>query len=225
MTLPIDSRLNPVHKNLIENVRFGQVWGHLPPEEGLFDFFLNIKKYTKVEHILEFGTCLGFSSSYQLTLFPEANLVTYDDHEWVCDQALYGKNREINIDFPAWMLCKLTYGDRFRFRQTSSRNACVHEKPNHFDYCFIDGDHTFDGTVFDIETARKLGIKYFVVDNLQPGQQYDPALKSVLNAVKSFGNEIRELERYTYTSEYPLLKDGEKHYIYDDIVLFEFDNL
>lgn len=223
MTLPIDSRLNPTHKNLIENIRYGQVWGHLPPEEGVFDFFLNIKKYTKVENILEFGTNFGFSSSYQLTLFPEANLVTYDPNEWKCEQALYSQKREINsIDFPAWMLCKLTYGDRFRFRQTSSKNARVREKPNHFDYCFIDGDHSFDGTVHDIETARKLGIKYFVVDNLLPG---DPTTAEVLNAVESFGDEIRELERYTYTSEYPLLKDGKKFYIYDDIVLFEFESL
>ena len=222
MTLPIDPRLNPVHKNLIENVRFGQVWGHLPPEEGIFDFFLNIKNYTKVENILEFGTNFGFSSSYQLTVFPEANIVSYDPREWCCEDVLYEHSRKkFNVTCPAWMLNRLAYGNRFYFQRTTSRNARVREKPNHFDYCFIDGDHCFDGTVYDIETARILGIKYFVVDNLRPG---DPTTEEILRAVESVDG-IRELERYTYTSEYPRLKDGEKFYILDDIVLFEFDNL
>lgn len=223
MTLPISDRVNPIHRNLIENVRFGQVWGHLPPEDGLLDFFLKIKNYTKVENILEFGTNFGFSSSYQLTLFPEANIVSYDPREWHCEEALYEHSREVNnMTCPAWMLNRLAYGDRFYFRNTFSKNARVREKSNHFDYCFVDGDHSLEGTIYDIETAKLLGIKYFFVDNMRPG---DPSTVEIQDAIAHFGDEITELDRYTYTSEYPRKKDNEILYIQDDIVLFEFKNL
>jgi len=208
-------RLHPVYKCLRDNIRNGQMWGHLPENELVFTFFEDIKKYIDVKNILEFGYNLGFSSSYQLVVHPEANLVSYDRSVWHSNAAIYDEAHQSKVKIACWKLGKLAFGDRLTFHAKSSTEVTKDYKPGVFDYCFIDGNHSYEGAVGDIQSAIDLDIPYVVIDNIK-NPEY-----SVSMAYKSFSN-LKELNRIEYTAKYPRSDaDGMTRYISDDIALFE----
>ena len=211
------SRLHPVYKSFRDNVRNGQMWGHIPENEGVFTFFENISKYIDVKNILEFGYNLGFSSSYQLVVHPNATLTSYDPTIWHTDSALKGYHPEYEIPFkiPAWTLGKLAFGDRLNFINEPSNNVLINHKTGDFDYCLIDGDHTTQGTINDIKNCIELEIPYLCIDNCKN-------IPQVVNAIGAFDN-LREVECFEYAANYPLLhKDtGQIQVVTDQIKLFE----
>ena len=210
-------RLHPVYKCLRDNVRGGQMWGHLPENELVFDFFEDIKNYIDVKNILEFGYNLGFSSSYQLVVHPEANLVSYDPFIWHTNQSIYNPANHSNIQIPSWKLGKLAFGDRLKIHKKSSIDATKDYKPGFFDYCFIDGDHSYQGVIADIQSAIDLDIPYIVIDNVSEMG----GVPDVKDAYKTFPN-LKELNRVEYVATYPRLNgDGSVVYISDDLALFE----
>ena len=195
----MSDRIHPVYKNLIRLRSNGQCWGHLPPNDEVFDFFERVGVLAKPKNILEFGFNLGFSASYQLQLFPDATLVSYDPQRWKIYAAIGQYNKEFippTENICASTLATFVWGEKFIFQRKKSMQV-MDDYPTvgHFDYAFVDGDHTHQGLRTDIKNCVELGIPYIIVDNVKE----IPVLQSV---VDEFTN-LKEVDRCQYYTYYP----------------------
>ena len=209
MNYVISDRANPVYRNFA--TYRGQMWGHIPLTDECFDFFENVNKYIQPKHILEFGTNMTFSASIQLETFQEAKLTTFDVKMWPWN----GNNTLSNLEENGLVraeshrcvnLAKLVYGERFNFIQDSSRRVRNYIKPDEIDYVFIDGDHTYKGTVIDIQNSMRLKIPYMIIDNLEMTQ--------IQEACAHFGDALELLDEKSYDLYHPVNNpDTKRHAI------------
>jgi hypothetical protein len=207
------NRLHPVYKNIIR-MRNNQMWGHLPMTDDIFEFFEQIGDYTQVNNILEFGFNFGFSASMQMTVFPNAKLVSYDPKIWRFRNAVYDKKHVMPISkkLSAPDLAYTLYYGRFKWHKEKSSNARNKYPRGHFDYAFIDGSHTEIDAHRDIKHCIEMRIKYLVIDNLnEPGVDV---------AVSRFGTRLKPLNVLEYYGVHP--KEQKK--VYDRIGLYEVTN-
>lgn len=194
----ISNRSNPVYKTLA--TYRGQMWGHLPLIDECFDFFESIKKYVQPKKILETGFNMGYSSSIQLEVFPEAHISSYDKALWnICSNMATDNLIKHGFREPEKLACadlmKLLYGERFQFYHQSTKGDTIstnHKLEPPFDYMFIDGDHTEIGCANDIEQSFKLKIPYIAIDNMEQD--------TVLRAVMKFSDKLEFLEEKEYYS-------------------------
>jgi len=204
------TRLHPVYQNIIR-MRNNQMWGHLPMTDAMFDFFEDVKNYTEVNRILEFGFNFGFSTSLQLTVHPNAKLVSYDPKIWRFRNAVYDKKHLMPISkkLSAPDLAYSIYFDRFKWHKEKSSLARKRYGKGTFDYAFVDGSHTFVDCHRDIKHCIEMGIRYIIVDNLNE--------TGVNEAVEQHSSRLKELNMLEYYGIHPKLKEK----IYDRIALYE----
>lgn len=197
----VSDRLHPVYRNLLA-FKNNELWGWVPPNEEVFDFFESIAEYTSVSRILEFGYCLGYSSTYQLTVHPNATLDTYDVVNHFFNQNIYDTNGTFNLKlaYPgqAMDLGLLVWGNRLKIHLEKSFNAHSNHKQGEFDYVFIDGDHSIEGLLLDIEQAKILKIPFVVIDNVKQIKH----ISEVVEHNKEQGI-FKEIKRMDYSTFYP----------------------
>lgn len=207
----IDDRAHQTYKILFE-LREKASWGHLPPNTGVFDFWDRIQTHIgKVYNILEYGTNLGFSAMMQLQVNPEAKITSFDivpvplkygrKNLIPTSDITYGMPTELKLleSVTSQALLSLTYGKRFHYKIDSSQNIKKYASLTSLQWCyvFIDGGHTFEETVEDIDnTINVLHTDYVVIDNL--------LLSPVKRAVEKFVNDglISLVDEHVYEQQH-----------------------
>lgn len=216
----VSDRLHPVYRNLIA-FRNNELWGFVPPNDVVFDFFESISEYTSVNRILEFGYCLGYSASYQLTVHPNASLDTYDVRNRRGSTNIYDPNDTFDVESLAYEgnhfdLGLLVWGKRLTIHHEKSFRSHLNHSPGEFDYVFIDGDHTEQGLRLDIEQAKLLKIPFVVIDNLDQLN----VLSKVVEEYKELGL-LKEIKRIKYNTFFPGRENLPRKPHPDALALFE----
>lgn len=164
--------------------------GHFNLDQALF--FQEMIKEIKPKYILETGFCTGRSSSVILT-----NAKTLEKMISI----------DINFDYlkPEGRIYKKKLEDNFKnfftIENNSSRvlndNFFRKEFPFGIDWFTVDGDHTYDGCLFDLTSAvnyiNKNGI--IIVDDYKSGPPNGCSIPSVTKACDDFHNKNQYLEK------------------------------
>lgn len=156
-----------------------------------------VKKY-KPEYVLETGFCTGRSASSILTNAENLKkMISIDiNFDYIKpDGRIYKKLLEDN--FP-----------NFSTIENSSRNILnddfiTKEFPNGIDWVTIDGDHSYDGCLFDLRAVinhiNKNGI--IIIDDYESGPPNGCSIPSVTKACNDFYNEHPYLEKTVWNSK------------------------
>jgi len=209
LNIQLSDRINPVYRNLIR-YRNNQSWGHLPPTDEIFDFFESVTEYTNVHRILETGFNFGISAATQLTVHPEATLVSYDPLDWNISSGIYDNGYRFPLtNCRVSTIGKLVWGDRLVFHKHRSSRVTQDYPVNYFDYAFLDGDHSYEGLYMDVQCCIELKIPYVFIDNIEKVADLAKVVEDVDNLVL-----IKDLQ---YTAIHPSLGTS----ITDTIGLFE----
>ena len=105
--------------------------------------------------MLEIGFNLGYSASIWLTLLPHIHLMSVDI-----------SNKAETIAAAAAITRK--FPGRFQFVCADSKTLSQSLDPGFFGLAFIDGDHSEEGIVADIQNCLDLGIKTMLFDDFLP---------------------------------------------------------
>ena len=148
----------------------GQGWGYLDPNnESVYSCWKTIQEQITPRNIVEIGMFAGHSTATMLTLWPKANIISYDPGSFA--RKSNNKLRE-------------RFGLRFEFRPFAI-NEYPH-LPTDVDLMFIDGSHKYEKVKTDIEYAKKIKPKYILFDNIE--------LSEVRKAVKEAGFMSSEIQ-------------------------------
>jgi len=166
-------------------------WGYMPPQKDIFDVFQYVQDNYKPESIFEIGYCWGHSTTYQMEIMPQAQMVTIGPIEepWIkADDKPDPKVRKRSIRS---MYQK--YG-RERFQHINGRTKfcdifLLKEFTNFFDYALIDGDHKKVSAEIDAALCQDLNIPVVLIDNWDQ--------KSVRDGVE-IGSDYKELKVFEY---------------------------
>ena len=188
-------------KNYSNRDSRGRWWGHLPPNSYIKSFLGSVEELIYPENVLEIGTCLAYSSSYILQSFFGCRLTSVD----IRKQSISGI---IGID-----LVLNKYPDRFTFVENDSKNLLSLFQENTFDVCLIDGDHSYDMAMLDIENCKKLKIPHLIVDNLSH--------PDVAKAVKDSNLEL--ILEGPYVNLKKIHADDDYEYHYDSLNLYRYE--
>jgi hypothetical protein len=125
----------------------------VPCWEHVYSQLWNTVKAINPKTIVEIGTRAGYSAWTMLNACPEASLIGIDadfdnngGFKGACDHA-----RQINPD-------------RFELRIADSKS--LQEVP-FADMAYVDGDHSFEGCLSDLQLVERSGIKRILVDDTQ----------------------------------------------------------
>lgn len=165
-----DERIPPEYADILA-LRGNNAIGGIPPTSEMLDFFAQIPS---AHSLLEFGFLYGMSTAIQLTVHPNAKLTAYDPTIWDLD---VGPNT-FSSPVSAPELATLVFPHRFTFVHACSSTAKTLEVPNLHDAVFIDGLHTTEHALLDIQTAISLEIPYLFIDNT-----LRPSVKSALSTL------------------------------------------
>lgn len=174
-----------VHLSDILRIRYDKYgylncWGHLPPTESVQEAFEKVLDYIEPKNVLEFGTCLGFSSSYMLQLYYFSKVHSFDIRKQTITK------RDGTPLTPGIDKVKERYGERFIFHQEKTSTVKNYYKPDYFDVALVDADHSYENAKEDIQNCIDLKIPYIYVDNVL-------GIDSVKRAVDSF-SDILEVD-------------------------------
>lgn len=132
--------------------------GHMTPSPEVIRLWNDVKARTDFKHIFEIGTNAGHSAAIIMTLFDDVKVTSIDigwhPYTTVAVQALKEK-----------------FGDRFNYIQMSTRDYFtgiqngVIKFPEGVDIINIDGDHSVQGALNDINLARHVGLKNILIDD------------------------------------------------------------
>lgn len=149
-----------------------------------YDAFAACYSLVRPRRVLEIGTHAGGSALMTLA-FTDATVLSVDiGHTWITPArsfATWGEqSAEGGLDQVRAVLQRhfpgrfdLIVGDS----TASETRAEVLRYPaaEPFDLCFVDGNHAYDYVKADIQWARSLGIKWFILDDLNSADGSDVA--------------------------------------------------
>jgi predicted O-methyltransferase YrrM len=152
-------------------------WGYLPANKWIFGALESVKKTVQPKRVLEIGFYAGHSTTYMAQIF--------------------GKDCEIISCCP----------DHPRGRAYGARvmkifpNVTVHLTPSpqiydrvveegDFDLVFVDGNHTYEQVIKDINVSLKLGARYILFDNTELPQVMEAIEFEVENGLLEFRNNF-----------------------------------
>lgn len=137
-----------LYRNLIHKDKIYLLNSNISLNEGLFLFHL-IKKY-KPKNILEIGLACGVSAAFMLLSIPTKSKITsvdpFQKFQWdsfglvVVEQII--KENKLSKSNHNWV--------------SSYSHTFFSKKNNKYDFCFIDGDHSYQGTMIDLEGCHNL---------------------------------------------------------------------
>lgn len=130
--------------------------------------------------ILEIGFNVGYSSTMWLS-FSEAIVYSVD-------------NSDREHTFEAAERVKTRFGDRFHFLNIDSGEVqpLLDNVDVHFDFAFVDGDHTAPGVSRDLTLVKNLGVRNIAMDDYWPmfSAAQDVIPGSGYRVVKQWGNIV-----------------------------------
>lgn len=132
--------------------------GHMFPTDEVLSLWKDIKQRTDFKHIFEIGTNGGHSAAIIMTLFPDVK-VTSMDIGWHSYTAV------------AVEALKAKFGDRFTYMLSDTKQYLKNlqsgsEKfPEGIDIINIDGDHSVQGAINDIQIAKFAKLKHIMIDD------------------------------------------------------------
>ena len=152
------------------------------------DFIPYIKRLGERVTGIEVGVAKGETSAYLLEKCPNIEkLYGVDPYLPYEDWCRFIDEKEINLQEEIAINNLLPYMNRFEFMKMTSENAIKSFAPGSVDYVFIDGDHSYEQTLADLNMyyplVRSGGILF----------GHDINLNSVRDAVNDFRekNKIR----------------------------------
>jgi predicted O-methyltransferase YrrM len=132
--------------------------GHMTPSAEVIALWKGVKASTNFKHIFEIGTNAGHSAAIILTLFDDVKVTSID----------IGHHAYTQVAVEA---LKKKFGDRFDYIEMSTVDYYNKIKdgsitfPEGVDIINIDGDHSVNGALNDINLARHLKIKHILIDD------------------------------------------------------------
>ena len=143
------------------------------------------------KNILEIGFLNGHSAVWFLEMFPNAKLTSVDN-------VIRGTD---NAYEPIFRQVFLKYYPRFTFHYGDSSIIRDHyPQPGHFDFAFIDGDHTFEGALKDLDMCIDLKIPTVLLDNANPRKnRYTKQIYDGVNqAIAARKDKLQHVNTYVY---------------------------
>jgi len=126
-------------------------WGYLPPITDVFTAFTFVEEIAHPRNILEIGFHAGHSTSYMLEIFPNSHVTTYGVSTVSLKAASYMKEH---------------YKDRITVHRIESQTIKLSDYDG-FDFALIDGNHTYDIALQDLELTKGWRVPYVLVDNCE----------------------------------------------------------
>ena len=128
--------------------------GYMKPQTRLFNFWYGVQKLTNFKSIAEIGFNAGHSSNLLLTLFPNLKVHSYDIgfHDYTEPNAV---------------LTKELFGDRFEFTKIDSLTMTVDNFPKGLDVVFVDGGHSKECAMNDLNLCHQLKVPFIVLDDTE----------------------------------------------------------
>ena len=176
--------LNP---SLFFTQNFKQGTPNTDEVQSIFDY---LKDNYDFKNILEIGFLKGHSATWFLETFPNCRVTSVDN-------VLRG-----NEDALFHHLFRLKYGQkRFKFHYGDSSIITDFYEPGTFDFAFIDGDHTFEGCLKDIDMCLHLQIPVLLLDNVE-SNGYCPITKEkkdgVSKAIAARSDQLKLIKKFIY---------------------------
>lgn len=148
-------------------------WGYLPPTEKVFEAFRYCQNSFRPKCVLEIGFHIGHSTTYQLEIYNQANVVGVSPDD---EKPRTGRNgledSFLSLRNEMESILRKRYDNRFEWVRGKTESVLKKLESYSFDFALIDGNHTYKSTVFDLKTCRHLGIKHFLVDNMERNDVY-----------------------------------------------------
>lgn len=154
--------------------------------QNCINMFDEIFATRPINNILEIGTHIGSSAAIMLSR-SNAKVLSVDcGDNYLSRQSLNETESILINEFPG----------RFKGIIDSSHSESFYEliKDELFDFAFVDGDHSYEGCLADLQLCAKLNIPFILVDD------YTSSL-DVYNAVKQFVNIPRKDNFYNKYQE------------------------
>jgi len=131
-----------------------KVEGHMRPGPEALEYWTKIKELTGFKSLMEIGFNAGHSSAFILDNFDDVRVHSYDIgwHKYTESNAQKVKEK---------------YGDRFNFTIKDSKKIEPKEIQFKYDIMYIDGEHTFEGALSDIQLFVNSTAKWAIVDDTQ----------------------------------------------------------
>jgi len=137
-----------------------QGWGHVNTSDlEVIDIFTTVQRTVNPKKVIEIGMFAGHSTCMMFQYFHNVEKIVS------VDPNLFSKKASVPI--------KEKFGSKFQFFSTRSANLKRILPPDNYDFMFIDGNHNEPRPKEDIQSAKDLGIKWILVDNVElPGVRH-----------------------------------------------------
>ena len=185
----------------------GKSWGWLPPSQEVYDAFHTVKEKVNPKTMLEIGFYKGHSTSYWAQTLPDARIVSCGPpHEHLKEYApkVYEKYVNVVQIFPykspeIWEELFVTNSSE-RIRKNDTKRW------THFDFVFVDGNHSFEGVLLDTTLAVDiLKANWVMFDNHEK--------EDVRDAIKCHG-KLKLEQVFPYQPDmYVQKKDGSENLV------------
>jgi len=169
-------------------------WGYMPATEEIYSAFNWCQERINPRHVLEIGYHMGHSTTYQLEIFKNAQVLSISPYN-----DLSGRKTGDRVDqsdrHRMAITLKEIYGNRWDWlpgRTKHLKDSLIEyndQQKIKFDFALVDGNHSEANATLDIQTCIDLGIRFMLIDNHE--------LKTVQRAVKSF-SEITPVKPFYY---------------------------
>ena len=181
--------LNP---SLFFTQNFKQGTPNTDEAQSIFDY---LKDNYDFKNILEIGFLKGHSATWFLETFPACKVTSVDNVLRATEEDVIHR------------LVTLKYGQkRFKFHYGDSSIITDFYEPGTFDFAFIDGDHTFEGCLKDIDMCVHLQIPVLLLDNVESNLG-DPITgirkDGVSKAIAAKSNILEFIHQFKYYTDHP----------------------
>ena len=165
-----------------------------PNTEEIGAIFYWLRNNYDFKSILEIGFLKGHSATWFLETFKKTKVTSIDNviratEELVIHEAM-----------------RIKYDGRFKFHYGDSSVIAEFYEPCTFDFAFIDGDHTFEGCLKDIDMCVHLQIPVLLLDNVESNLK-DPITfvkkDGVSKAIAARSDKLEFVRQFKYYTEHP----------------------
>ena len=157
--------------------------------QSIFDY---LKDNYDLKSILEIGFLKGHSAIWFLETFPACRVTSVDNVIRATEDDVIHKS------------VRRKYG-RFKFHYGDSSIIAEFYEPGTFDFAFIDGDHTFEGCLKDIDMCVHLQIPVLLLDNVESNLR-DPETNiikdGVAKAIAARNDKLEFVRKFKYYTEH-----------------------
>ena len=157
----------------------------------IFDYLKNNYDF---KSILEIGFLKGHSAIWFLETFSACKVTSVDNVIRATEEEVIHR-----------LVMKRYTSKRFKFHYGDSSVITEFYKPGNFDFAFIDGDHTFEGCLKDIDMCLHLQIPMLLLDNVETSRDHITKLKKdgVFQAISARFDKLEFIRKFKYYTAHP----------------------